>query len=97
MSTGLAPDAEAIAYLNREAGKVFVNPTHLPAPPPGKTYQIWADVKGEMISMGLIDGNSKEMQPANFIEGTESLNITLEPEGGSEEPTVAMLYVNSKV
>lgn len=97
MSTGLAPDAEAIAYLNKEEGKVFVNPTHLPAPPPGKTYQIWADVKGEMISMGLIDGNSKEMQPANFIEGTESLNITLEPEGGSEEPTVAMLYVNSKV
>lgn len=95
--TSLAPEAEAIAYLNKGEEKVFINPTRLPAPPPGKTYQIWADVEGEMINMGLVDGHSRELQPVAYIEGTESLNITLEPEGGSEDPTVELLYVNSKV
>ncbi len=96
-STGLAPEAEAIAYLNAIHKKVFINPTHLPEPPKGKTYQMWADVEGRMINMGLIDGHSKKLQPVAFIEGAESLNITLEPEGGSEEPTVTLLYVNSEV
>ena len=95
--TSLAPEAEAIAYFNEEQKEVFINPTRLPAPPKGKTYQIWADVNGEMIDMGLIDCRSKELQPVAFIEGTESLNITLEPEGGSKEPTLTLLYVNSKV
>lgn len=96
-STGLIPDAEAVAYLNEKQKKVFINPTHLPAPPQGKTYQMWADVEGRMINMGLVDGNSKGLQSVSFIEGMESLNITLEPEGGSEEPTVAMLCVNARV
>lgn len=95
--TGLAPDAEAIAYFNEEQKEVFINPTRLPDPPKGKTYQIWADVNGEMIDMGLIDCQNKEIQAVAFIEGTESLNITLEPEGGSKEPTLTLLYVNSKV
>ena len=94
MSTGLVKEVEAVAYFNQSARKVFINPTHLPAPPEGNTYQIWADVGGKMVSMGLIDGHSRKIQPVAFIEGSESLNITLEPEGGSEEPTVAMLYVS---
>ena len=97
LSTGLVPEAEAVAYFNEAQKKVFVNPTLLPPPPQGKTYQIWADVEGEMVSMGLIDGHSKGLQPVVFIDGTESLNITLEPEGGSEAPTVTLLYVNGKV
>lgn len=96
-STGLIPEAEAIAYFNAQQKKVFINPTHLPVPPEGKTYQMWADVEGRMIDMGLIDGYSKKLQPMAFVEGAESLNITLEPEGGSEEPTVTLLCVNSEV
>lgn len=97
LSTGLAADAEAIAYINKNHRKVYINPCRLPAPPAGKSYQVWADVDGKMISMGLIDGRSKQLQPVAFIEGAESLNITLEPEGGSEEPTVELLYVNGSV
>lgn len=97
LSTGLVAEAEAVAYFNEAEKKVFINPTLLPPPPQGKAYQIWADVAGEMVSMGLIDGHSKELQPVAFIDGTESLNITLEPEGGSKEPTVTLLYVNGKV
>ncbi|MCO6476904.1 MAG: anti-sigma factor [Phaeodactylibacter sp.] len=96
-STGLAAGAEAIAYLNTIQKKVFINPTNLPAPPNGKTYQMWADVEGKMINMGLVDGHSKKLQPVAYIEGAESFNITLEPDGGSEAPTVTLLYVNSEV
>jgi len=97
LSTGLVAGAEAIAYFNEGRKEAFINPTRLPAPPAGKTYQVWADVKGEMISMGLIDGQTKQLQAVAFIEGAESLNITLEPEEGSKQPTVSLLYVNAGV
>ncbi len=97
LSTGLVAGAEAIAYFNEGRKEAFINPTRLPAPPAGKAYQVWADVKGEMISMGLIDGHTKQLQAVAFIEGAESLNITLEPEEGSKEPTVSLLYVNAGV
>lgn len=97
LSTGLVAGAEAIAYFNEGRKEAFINPTRLPAPPAGKTYQVWADVKGEMISMGLIDGQTKQLQAVAFIEGAESLNITLEPEEGSKKPTVSLLYVNAGV
>lgn len=96
--TKISPSARAIVYWNEQTKGVFINPVSLPAPPPGKQYQIWADVEGEMINMGLIpkDGG-RELHALRFIENPESFNITLEPEGGSEEPTVEQLFVNGKV
>ncbi len=95
--TTLAPEAEVIVYWNEAAQKAFLNPVNLPAPPPGKQYQIWADVEGEMINMGLLELQSTDLQSLTFIQRAESLNITIEPVGGSQEPTVAFLLANGKV
>lgn len=56
-------------------------------------YQMWADVEGEMINMGLID-NKKDLLAMNYIENAESLNITIEPLGGSEHPDVSRSISN---
>ena len=82
--------------LNKKK-EVYLNTAGLPELDAEEDYQLWGDVDGEMINMGLINVNSEELQPMAFIEGAESLNITLEPEGGSEEPTVTLLYVNGSV
>lgn len=95
--TGKAPEAIAIVYWNEAARKAYCNPGSLPAPPPGKQYQIWADVNGEMINIGLLDHPGDDMQVVRFIEHAKSLNITLEPAGGSEHPTVELLFVNAEV
>lgn len=94
---GGAYPTHAIAYINPLEKAAYINTGSLPPPPPGKDYQLWADVEGEMINMGVIDLAHEGLQAVNFIEHAESLNITLEPEGGSEAPTVAMLVGYGKV
>jgi len=97
LGSDLAPEAEAVAYLNPVAQKALINLTKLPSPPSGKTYQLWADVEGHMVDMGIVEFGKGDFQIVTFIQNAESLNITLEPTGGSEEPTVEFLYANGKV
>ncbi|MBR9920913.1 MAG: anti-sigma factor [Bacteroidetes bacterium] len=92
-----APEAQVRVYWNQASEKGMLQVQNLPIPPKGKTYQIWADVEGEMIDAGIFDGTNSELQPIAFISNAESLNITLEPEGGSKHPTVALLQANGLV
>lgn len=96
-NAGLLPEAFAVVYWNPGQQLAYINPVGLPPPPQGKAYQIWADVDGEMISMGLVDCRRRELQPVRFVENAENLNITLEPEGGSDGPTVSHLCANGKL
>lgn len=89
----LLPDAKAIAYVNHETKNVIVNPKALPSLAADKTYQMWADVEGEMIDMGVIPANN-EMIAMKYIDHAESLNITIEPAGGNDHPTVEQLIAN---
>ena len=51
---------------------------------------MWSDVEGEMIDMGLLDSN-RNLIELKYIDAAESLNITIEPAGGNDHPTVADL------
>ncbi len=95
--TGLAPNAEVIVYWNEAVKSAYVRSLQLPEPPPGKQYQLWADVDGEMINAGLLPKSGKNMYAVGYIDRAESLNITLEPEGGSDHPTVSNLVLSGKV
>ncbi len=95
--TANAPQASSWVYWNEEEQNAYVNLGSLPTPPQDKQYQIWADVDGKMISVGLLDEERSELQQISFIANAESLNVTLEPKGGSEEPNVELLYVNGKL
>ena len=92
--SGLAPEAESIVFWNPIEKLACLNIMNLPEPPDGKQYQIWADVNGVMIDMGLLEANKETIQMVDFIANAESFNITLEPKGGSEHPTVELLYAN---
>ena len=89
----LAPEARAIAYVNHKDRSVFVNPKALPALSEEETYQMWADVDGEMISMGLLP-TDQELVTLTYIDRATSLNITIEPKGGNDHPTVERLISN---
>ncbi|MEO1487601.1 MAG: anti-sigma factor [Bacteroidota bacterium] len=85
-----APGSRVVAYVNHDQKIVFVNPETLPPLPADKTYQMWSDVEGEMIDMGLLD-SKKNLIELKYIEAAESLNITIEPAGGNDHPTVSEL------
>lgn len=86
----MLPNSRAIAYLNHRSREVVVNPKGLPPLEADKTYQMWADVEGEMINMGLVP-TSEEWVELAYIDDAESLNITIEPAGGNDHPTVENL------
>lgn len=89
----LMPNATVIIYVNNADKSVFINTKQLPQLDKDHDYQMWADVEGVMINMGVIDEN-KDMLAMTYIENAESLNITIEPAGGSDHPTVAQLVTN---
>ena len=88
-----SPSAKLVAYVNHESKKVLVNTNALPQLEDNQTYQLWSDVEGEMIDMGIVptQNNLIEMK---YIAHAESLNITIEPKGGNEHPTVSNLIAN---
>jgi len=93
----VAPEAFAKVYFNKKENVAYIDVKGLPAPPRGKVYQVWS-LKMEPLtptSVGLIDSQSEAGEGIyKFINfpAPEAFGITLEPEGGSETPTLSQLY-----
>ncbi|QLG44179.1 anti-sigma factor domain-containing protein [Costertonia aggregata] len=85
--------SRAVAYVNHTTKEVVLNPQGLPKLESDKTYQMWADVDGEMINMGIVP-TDKELVTLRYIDKAESLNITIEPAGGNDHATVENLVSN---
>lgn len=84
----------AIAYWNPERSGCWIDASQLPVLENGLQYQVWADVDGEMISIGLIPPKANTLITLDFIDSAESLNITIEEIGGADHPNVSLLTVN---
>ena len=85
---------KVVVYLDESNGKVWINTADLPAPPLGKSYQMWGDVDEHMVSMGVVNVQ-ENWQTLTYLPEASSLNITIEPEGGSEEATVDQLLAQT--
>ena len=70
-------------------GKAVLATDQLPAPPSGKTYQVWVIDKSEKISsaglLTLKDGRGQSLV-TGFSEG-DTVALSVEPAGGSKQPT----------
>lgn len=89
----LAPEAKIVSYINHKDKSVVINTQKLPKLDAKHDYQMWADVDGVMIDMGVISKN-KELLAMKYVEHAESLNVTIEPLGGNDHPTVEKLISN---
>lgn len=94
--TDKSPGLGVVAYWNRETEQSFLNVLWLPDIP-DKCYQLWADVHGEMINLGVLDLTQAPFAPIEFKVDAESLNITIEPIGGSDHPTVTDLVSSIQI
>ncbi len=93
--TKLAEDALATVYWNNVRRTSYLDVASLPIPPAGKQYQLWAIVDGKPADMGVfeVDANADGLTSVPFIENAQAFAVTLEPEGGSENPTLDQMYV----
>jgi len=94
----VAPEAYAKAYINNDANVAYIDSKGLPEPPRGKVYQVWSLIVEPLTptSMGLLSDTELMSNGVYKFENfptPEAIGITLEPEGGSETPTMNQLYI----
>lgn len=97
--TDQAPESQVVIYWNEALEKSMMRVVELPSIQENETYQLWADVHGEMLSLGTFDAGSAIIDAIEmkYLAEAESLNITIEPLGGSDRPTVSRLTASKAI
>ncbi|MEW4924901.1 anti-sigma factor [Algibacter sp. 2305UL17-15] len=83
-----AKNLKTVAYINPKEKTSMIDVVSLPQLPEEKCYQIWADLQGKMVSLGILTETDRQLKRIPFTENANGLNITIEPRGGN---TVASL------
>jgi len=86
----LVTDAEAVAadVVVDADGHAYLTIHDMPATDAAHTYQLWSVDGGTPISLGLFDGAST-VAVLGIDHDVSQLAVTLEPAGGSADPTTA--------
>lgn len=81
--------SKATVFHSPKQGRAVLVTDNMAAPPKGKAFELWLqDDAGAMVPAGLMKkpGDNKVLLKGNAAKAT-GVGITVEPEGGSEEPT----------
>lgn len=89
-----APGSSAVRVITAPGQRaVFVG--DMPTAPSGHTFQLWAiPATGKPVSLGLI-GDGSVARTIRTVIGTKTYAITVEPSGGSTQPTTKPVMVGS--
>jgi len=80
----------AVVVLDAATRKLVVATSGLPAPPAGHVYQLWLIGPVKIVSAGLLPaaqaGVTTPVVATGIVKG-DKLGLTVEPAGGSKQPT----------
>jgi len=95
MGNKKARDLKAVAYVNPVKKLSYINVQNLPHLQEGQCLQMWAEVNGKMINLGIIKeaGNKDNLLAMPYADNAVGY-ITIEPEGGNQTPTVDNIVAN---
>ncbi|QLG44295.1 anti-sigma factor [Costertonia aggregata] len=92
-----AKELKAVAYINPIKKLSYINVSKLPNLPEDQCFQMWAEVNGEMINLGVIqEAADKEKLMAMPYADNGVSYITIEPKGGNVTPTVENIVADIK-
>lgn len=91
-----AQKLEAVAYINQLEKRSYVHVASLPELPDDQVYQMWADVDGTLVPLDILKISKENLVEIPYEERMASLNITIEPKGGSKEATLGNSVANIK-
>ncbi|RYE01089.1 MAG: anti-sigma factor, partial [Sphingobacteriales bacterium] len=77
---------------------VYMMVKNLPQPAAAEQYQLWALLNGQPVDLGVFDlRQEKLLVRMKGVQAAEAFAITLEPKGGSANPTLSKMYVYGKL
>jgi anti-sigma-K factor RskA len=93
-----SPKAKMLVYWNKNNKNILINyaAMDLPKPDPTHQYQLWALVNGKPISLGVFDSNenaTEAVKEMDAIPSAQAFAVTIEPKGGSDNPTMEAMVV----
>lgn len=89
-------NAQASIIYNTQSQQTLFAAQGLPNIPADRQYQLWAIIDGATISLGVFDAPGSESPlfiAVPFEAEVDAFAITLEPQGGSINPTLEQMYV----
>jgi anti-sigma-K factor RskA len=90
-----AKELKAVAYINPVKKLSFINVKKLPNLPEDQCFQMWAEVNGEMLNLGIIEEATKSDNLLALPYAKNAVGyITIEPKGGNQNPTVENIVAN---
>ena len=91
-------DAKVNIWWDKESENVYASVDKLSDLGPYFDYQLWAIGDAGPIGIGLVNSTNKfSLQPMTGVTNAGAFAITIEPKGGSENPTLEKLVVIGEV
>lgn len=94
----LAPNYNAVVFVNEAFGRAIVTPNNKIELPTNKCLQLWGDLDGEMIPVAVFDGAGKDEYDLAINPKFTSLNLTIEEKTkdgkGQLHPDVSQLVAS---
>jgi anti-sigma-K factor RskA len=86
-------------FWDKRTGKAYIMIHHLVRTSAEKNYQLWAEVDGKPVSIGVIDDKvrGRFIEVSNVPSGAVAFNVTLEKAGGATTPTVEETYLSGRI
>ncbi|MFG6686385.1 anti-sigma factor domain-containing protein [Mariniflexile sp. HNIBRBA6329] len=78
-----AKNLKTVAYINPKDKTSMIDVVSLPQLPEEQCYQIWAELQGKMVSLGILTEADRQLRAIPYTENALALNITIEPKGGN--------------
>ena len=79
--------AEATVFRSRSLNAAVLVTEDMPTAPSGSIYELWLLHDDQMVSAGLMAGGDQEIVLEGDPATAQGFGITVEPDGGSEEPS----------
>lgn len=83
-----AKDLKTVAYINSKEKTSMIDIVSLPELPKEQCYQIWAELQGKMVNLGILDKADRKLRNIPYMEDALALSITIEPKGGNNIASV---------
>lgn len=96
-----APDAGLTVAFNPEKEEVMIDLASLkmPSNDDQHQYQLWALVDGKPVDLGVFDSSETNsgMKRMKSVKGAQAFAVTLEPKGGSVNPTMDQMMAMGNI
>lgn len=97
--TDNAPQALATVYWNESTADVYLSIQNLKDLSQDQQYQLWAIIDGKPVDAGVFNSDMSQMlvQMKNIGPNAAAFAVTIEPKGGSENPSLETMQVLGNV